>query len=84
MPYDGNSDQTEESGVAEHVDRVRRAHEARLLGVEGVVGVGLGQTSIGDDAIVVYLRDRHAARRLPSDIDGVPVVTNVTGDIDAY
>jgi hypothetical protein len=64
--------------------RIKESHEAQLLRIEGVTGVGVGKNGEGDDAIVVYLRDASSARHIPSQIDGVPVLTEVTGEIDAY
>lgn len=66
------------------IERVKMKHEQRLLAVDGVVGVGIGSTEIGDDAIVVYLREAHIQARIPSDLDGFPVRTEISGEIDAY
>ena len=38
--------------------QVLRNHEAQLLRIEGVEGVGVGQNQIGDYAITVYIRER--------------------------
>lgn len=35
------------------------------MSIEGVTGVGVGRTDIGDDAIVVYVMDASVARRVP-------------------
>ena len=59
-------------------------HESELLALPNVTGVGIGQNSIGDPAIVVYLRVRSARANLPERIDGYDVVAEVTGEIDAY
>jgi len=37
----------------------------------------------GQDAIVVYVEDQQALLQLPADIDGFPVVGEVTGAIRA-
>jgi hypothetical protein len=49
----------------------------------GVTGVAVGWSPIGDPAIVVYLLDRKHKAALPVMLDGHPVVTKVTGSIDA-
>jgi hypothetical protein len=58
-------------------------HRAQLHALPGVLGVALGQTVTGDDAIVVFLSDASAAANVPSEIEGTPVETVVTGPIDA-
>ena len=78
MPY---SPESEESSA---VEQVKQRHERELMAIEGVEGVGIGNDSIGNDAIIVYLRTEHAKTRVPSSIDGYPVQTIVTGIIDAY
>ena len=64
--------------------QIKESHEALLMRIEGVTGVGLGRNKIGDDAIIVYLRDASFAAHIPSQIEGLPVLTEVTGEIDAY
>ena len=71
---------TQSSGVSLAKER----NESRLLAIEGVRGVGIGRTAIGDDALVLFLVDESVARRLPGEVDGYPVETVVTGEIDAY
>ena len=65
------------------IERVRSRHERSLMEIEGVNGVALGRTLIGDDAIVVYLRDESARRGVPSELEGYPVQVEVIGEIDA-
>jgi hypothetical protein len=86
LPYDPDaSGGAHESAAADtSITAVRARHQARLLAIPGVVGVGVGQSETGDDAIVVYLRDAVAKRGLPTILEGHPVVTVVTGEIDAY
>jgi hypothetical protein len=66
------------------VELVKQRHEQMLLAIDGVLGVGIGRTPIGDEAIILYLRHASVARRVPSRIEGYPVETTVTGEIDAY
>jgi hypothetical protein len=79
MPYSPES-ATETSTSVEHV---RENHEKELMAIAGVEGVGVGRNSIGDDAIVVYLRTEDIKSQIPPIIDGYPVETRVTGIIDA-
>jgi hypothetical protein len=64
--------------------QVLERNEATLLAIAGVVGVGIGRTPIGDDAIMLYLNDVNARSRAPRAVEGIPVLTTVTGPVDAY
>jgi hypothetical protein len=66
------------------IERVRSRHERSLMAIEGVRGVAVGRTSIGDDALVVYVLDESARSRVPSELEGYPVQMSLTGEIDAY
>jgi hypothetical protein len=58
-------------------------HRTRLHALPGVVAVALGRAPTGEDAIVVYLSNHSAVQAVPSEIDGHPVQTVVTGPIEA-
>ena len=75
-------DEDEEMPSSE-TERVLRKHETKLLSIEGVTGAGVTTNRIGEDVIVVYLHGGHVASRVPKELDGVPVETEITGDIDA-
>jgi hypothetical protein len=70
-------------GELGEIERVLRRHQAALLARPGVTGVAVGRSSIGDPAIVIYLLDKKHGAGLPATLDGHPVVTEVTGPIDA-
>jgi hypothetical protein len=57
--------------------------ERRLTHRTGVKGMGISKTPSGEDAIVVYVQDEQTLSQLPSDVDGVPLVGEVTGEIRA-
>lgn len=82
MLYDPGM-QEPDSGPAA-IEAVRQRNEQALLSIDGVMGVGVGRTPIGEDAIVVYLRDASVEGRAPSQVEGYPVETIITGEIDAY
>ena len=65
------------------LDSVKQSHENELMAIDGVEGVGIGKNRIGDDAILVYLRDHEAGKFVPRDIEGHPVEIIITGQIDA-
>jgi hypothetical protein len=56
----------------------KSALAARLSTEPGVVGVGLARGD-GGYVVKVNLVDPGVARRVPGDVDGVPVVTEVIG-----
>jgi hypothetical protein len=61
---------------------VKERHEGELLGLPGVEGVGLTERD-GRETIVLYLRGEEARSGLPREMEGVPVTTEVTGEITA-
>jgi hypothetical protein len=65
-------------------DSVLRRHEAELMALPGVRGVGETRNDIGDPAIMVYLTNQGAASKVPSQLEGLEVVTSVVGEVDAY
>lgn len=81
MPY--YPEEHTASASPSEIDRVKQLHEQELMAIDGVEGVGLGKTRIGDDAILVYLRDEGVVKFVPRDIEGHPVEIIVTGQIDA-
>jgi hypothetical protein len=66
------------------LEDLRARHEPSLLAIEGVRGVGVGRTPAGEDALVLYIRDASVRQRVPKRVDGYPVETAITGEIDAY
>lgn len=78
MPYRPDDAITQPPIFAVH-DR----NERWLLGIDGVRGVGIGRNPIGDDALVVYIRDAAVAALVPVTIEEYPVELVVTGEIDA-
>jgi hypothetical protein len=51
---------------------------------KGVHGMGMSKTPSGQDAIVVYVENERVLSQLPSDVDGFPVVGEVTGEIRTF
>ncbi|APA68518.1 MULTISPECIES: hypothetical protein [unclassified Janthinobacterium] len=64
------------------LEAAKRRNERALMAIDGVEGVSLGQTAIGREAIVVYLRDSSVKPRVPLQVEGYPVETSITGQID--
>jgi hypothetical protein len=65
------------------VEQVLAREEARLLAVPGVTSVGISLGTAVGEALAVGVVDAGVAARLPLEIDGVPVVVTVTGEVDA-
>ncbi len=64
------------------LEAAKRRNERALMAIDGVEGVSLGQTAVGKEALVVYLRDSSVKRRVPLQVEGYPVETSITGQID--
>jgi len=64
--------------------QVKERHEARLMAIPGVVGVGIGQRD-GRVCIVVMVETRtpQIDDQVPDTLDGFPVLIEVTGPIVA-
>ena len=62
---------------------VTASEEATLLAIPGVTSVGLGRDAAGGEAVVVGVVDAGVAARVPREIWGVPVVIEVTGEVNA-
>ena len=65
---------------------VKGRHEAKLFGIKGVVGTGVGRGKADKAVIEVYLKEDSAEARanIPQTLDGVPVNVIVTGPIEAF
>jgi len=63
---------------------VKNRHEDELMAINGVVGVGIGEGN-GSPCIVVYLENdsKELESRVPEWVEGFPVITEVTGPIEA-
>ena len=70
-------------GVSSRVRRAQEKHESRLLAIDGVEGIGVDVSEIGDEIIVVYVRDAGVRAAVPARLDGIIVRTVVSGELDA-
>jgi hypothetical protein len=82
MPYEPGREGGDAASA--RIGDVVQRNAARLMAIDGVVGVAVGRTRIGDDAILLYLKHASAQQRVPAQVEGYPVETTVTGEIDAY
>lgn len=71
MHYDGT----------DTADSVLIAAEQQLLRLPNVNGVAITKTADGADAILVYVASSEALKKLPSSINGLKVIGEITGEI---
>ncbi len=64
---------------AEELQRVKQRARSLMSGVPGCCGFG-----IGDGTIRVYVTEPAVARKLPEEIEGVPIEPVVVGEITTY
>jgi hypothetical protein len=83
MPYNPDEPAATGSTSSSQIAGVKQNHERELMAIDGVEGVGIGRNQIGDDVILVYVRDEAVGQRLPFNIEGFQVKTQITGIIDA-
>jgi hypothetical protein len=76
----GKDMQGESSSPASNV--LARHHDA-LMARKGVTMIGEGVDARGKSAIIVGVKKASDLSGLPHEIDGVPVITQVTGKIEA-
>lgn len=86
---DGISPSLEAADIPELISRARAAkarNSARLMGINGVVGHGVGLSESGRPVIEVYVGADNAAMRaqIPVTLENVPVRVVVTGAFEAY
>ncbi len=55
--------------------------EQQLGNIPGVNGLGLTKTEQGRDAICVYVSDQTVLQKLPSELLGLNIVSEISGDI---
>jgi len=63
--------------------RVLDAQRDRLMALSGVVAVGETLDATGREAILIGVKTARSLARLPREVDGVPVVSQVIGEVDA-
>lgn len=70
----------------EDVKKIMDAHVGALMAIDGVEGVYVGVCDDGDYCIKIMLAgdDKELLKKIPTEIDGCRVVTEVTGKIKAY
>lgn len=79
-PVDYNPPEVAVEGTPEYT--LQQA-EARLFALQGVVSVGIGYGPAGAMALIVGVVDAGVSRSLPDTIDGMAVITEVIGEVDA-
>lgn len=65
------------------IDRVVQLATSWMDNIEGVTGVGQGQTDDGRDAVIVFVNLPDAVNKLPETLEGVPVLVKSTESFEA-
>jgi microsomal dipeptidase-like Zn-dependent dipeptidase len=75
----------ENRGMRPSIQEVKKQHAARFLDLAGVVSVGIGRDSNGDQAIIVGLDRPHpeTEAKIPARLEGYPVVVRIVGAVKA-
>lgn len=73
----------DEAAGATTVGKVIAAHHDELMDRPGVNMIGETLDMTGRPAILIGVKSAKALKGLPKSIDGIPVVTQVIGEIDA-
>lgn len=65
------------------INGVKDAHASELMAIRGVVGVYVGETEEGNACICIMVRELtpELKRRVPTLLDGYPIVIEVTGEM---
>lgn len=66
-----------------NISRVMNDHVARLMGIEGVTGVGLGETEEKTPCILILVikESEEIKSKIPAKLEGHPVRLLVSGEI---
>jgi len=67
------------------IERVRTRCESQWMNLEGVVGVGIGETRQGKPMIIVYVEaiTEELKKAIPTRVDGFDVSIAETGELEA-
>ncbi len=71
--------------MSSSIQEVKKQHEALLLDMPGVVSVGIGLDSNGNQAIIVGLDGSHpeTKAKIPAMLEDFPVVIQIIGPLKA-
>ena len=72
-------------GMSPSIQQVKKQHEAKFLKMTGVVSVGIGLDSDGNQAIIVGLDGSHpeTEANIPETVEGFPIVVQTIGSLKA-
>jgi hypothetical protein len=72
-------------GMSPSIQEVKKQHEARFLDMPGVVSVGIGLNTDGNQAIIVGLdaANPEIEAKIPAMVEGFPVVVQTIGSLKA-
>ena len=75
----------DDPGMPPSIQDVKKQHQAQILKMVGVVSIGIGLDSDGNQAIIVGLDGSHPETEscIPATLEGYPVVVQTIGSIPA-
>jgi hypothetical protein len=68
------------------IESVRNKYEAEIMAIPGVTGIGIGEGNhLSSRVIKVYVDGKSSdlEKRIPKELEGYPVKTEVTGEFKA-
>ena len=67
------------------IEDVKNRYEEQLFGKEGVVGIGIGETSTGKPCIKVYVKEKTPKVEgvIPKELEGYTVEMEEIGEVKA-
>lgn len=67
------------------IQQAKEKHQARLMALPGVVSIGIGRSPEGENVIIIGLDGKHpkTAQKLPKQLEGHKVVSQIIGEIKA-
>jgi hypothetical protein len=84
QPYEPTTGLTLNNPEVKAIALVQEDHTPEFLALDGVVGTGVGMRDDGRLAMKILLRDDQLAGRLPRELEGLPVILEVVGEIKAF
>ncbi len=71
--------------VTDDIKQVKARHEQALMAIPGVVSIGIGLDTNGEQAIVVGLQklESEHSHQLPDELEGFAVIVRQVGSVEA-
>jgi len=70
--------------VSSKAKKALSKHEDKLLAIPGVQGVSVQIGEIGEEVVIVFVDNEETIKRIPDELDGVRVETEIVDQFDAF